>query len=132
MKEWLKKLLADKKAREFVRFCVVGVVATAIHYGIYLLLDRWIEVNLAYTIGYVTSLCCNLWLTAHFTFREKVTVIRTGGFLLSHGVNYLLHMLFLNLFLWLGVPEEWAPIPVYCIVFPINFLLVRTVFKKLK
>jgi hypothetical protein len=45
-------------------------------------------------------------------------------------VNYLLHMLFLNLFLWIGVAEQWAPIPVYCLVVPINFLLVRTVFKR--
>lgn len=132
MIKWLKHLLSSQKAKEFMRFCIVGVIATIIHYGVYLLLDQWINVNVAYTIGYVVSLCCNLWLTFHFTFREEVTVKRSGGFLLSHGVNYLLHMFFLNTFLWLGVPEQWAPIPVYCIVVPINFLLVRTALKKLK
>ena len=54
------------------------------------------------------------------------------GFSLSNLVNYGLHILFLNLFLWMGVPDKWAPLPVYCIVVPINFLLVRFVFKKVK
>ena len=132
MKEWLKKLLTSQKTVEFLRFCVVGVIATIIHYGLYLLLDRWIAVNVAYTIGYAVSLCCNLWFTSRFTFKEKATAMRIGGFLASHGVNYLLHMVFLNMFLWLGIPEQWAPLPVYCIVVPINFILVRTAFKKLK
>ena len=132
MKKTLAEFLHSQRLREFVRFGIVGVLATIIHYGVYLLLDRWIEVNVAYTIGYVVSLCCNLWLSAHFTFKTSVTPQRTVGFVVSHCVNYLLHILFLNLFLWIGVSEEWAPVPVYCVVFPINFLLVRTAFKKLK
>lgn len=122
--------LKNDRFKEFVRFCIVGVIATVIHYGIYLLLDQWINVNVAYTLGYAISLCCNLFLTAKFTFKEQITTKRIGGFLACHGVNYLMHMLLLNLFLWLGVPEPWAPIPVYCIVVPINFILVRTVFKR--
>ena len=132
MKKRLLDFLSGQRFREFVRFGIVGVLATIIHYGVYLLLDRWIEVNVAYTIGYIVSLCCNLWLTAHFTFKTSVTPKRTVGFVVSHGVNYLLHIIFLNLFLWIGVVEKWAPLPVYCVVFPINFLLVRTAFKKLK
>ncbi len=132
MNSIIDKYVHNQRLKEFFKFCVVGVIATIIHYGIYLLLDRWIAVNVAYTIGYAVSLCCNLWLTSRFTFKEKATAMRIGGFLASHGVNYLLHMLFLNLFLWIGMSEQWAPLPVYCIVVPINFVLVRTAFKKLK
>ena len=132
MREWIKKLLANKKVIEFIRYCIVGAIAVAIHYGLYLILNQWIAVNLAYTIGYVLSVCFHWWMTFRFAFQEEITVKRTGGYLLCNGVNYVLHMIFLNTFLWLGVPEQWAPIPVYCIVVPINFLLVRTVMKKLK
>ena len=118
-KNRLKQLLSSTITKEFLRFAIVGVVATGIHYGIYLLFLRWMKVNVAYSLGYVISLCCNLLLTSFFTF------------LASHGVNYVLHIVFLNLFLYLGVAERWAPIPVYCIVIPINFVLVRTAFKKL-
>ena len=118
-------------SREFLRFCIVGLLATGIHYGVYLLLIQWMNTNLAYSIAYIISLACNLLLTASFTFKANVTVKRTAGFVASHGVNYLLHIAFLNLFLFLGVAEKWAPIPVFCLVFPINFILVRTVFKRL-
>lgn len=126
----IKTLLKGDGFKEFIRFCIVGVIATVIHYGIYLLLNQWINVNVAYTLGYAISFCCNLILTAKFTFKKEITTKRTGGFILCHGVNYLLHMLFLNLFLWIGISEQLAPIPVYCIVVPINFILVRTVFRR--
>ncbi len=128
---------------EFVRFGIVGTLAAGLHYAIYLLLlwamgidwqskdgVGWQE-NLAYTSGYLISLCANLWLTAHFTFREEITLKRSGGFLLSHGVNYLIHMGLLNLYLWLGVADWLAAPLVLPVAVPINFFLVRTAFKKL-
>ena len=132
LKNKIQQLFSSSKVREFIRFCIVGGVATAIHYGVYLLFLRWLNVNVAYSLGYAISLCCNLLLTSFYTFREKITIKRTIGFLASHGVNYVLHIVFLNLILRLGVTEQWAPIPVYCIVVPINFVLVRTAFKKFK
>lgn len=114
---------------EFIRFGIVGAIATAIHYGIYYLLLGIMNVNLAYTIGYIISWCCNFYLSSRFTFKSKANVKKGIGFALSHLVNYLLHMLFLNLFIHLGISEQIAPIFVYCCVIPINFLLVRTVFK---
>ena len=39
--------------------------------------------------------------------------------------------LFTLIFLFLGLSEAWAPIPVYCICIPVNFLLVRFVFNRL-
>ena len=116
---------------EFIRFVIVGLLATAIHYGVYLLLDRVIPANPAYAAGYVISFFCNFILSSRFTFRKKASVKKGLGFGLSHLVNFLLHMLLLNLFLHLGVRESLAPIPVYCICVPVNFLLVRFVFNKL-
>ena len=117
---------------EASRFIIVGVIATALHYIIYWILMRWMNVNVAYTIGYALSFICNFFLTSYFTFKAKATVKRGLGFGTAHLVNYLLHIAFLNLFIWLGVKAEWAPIPVFMIVIPINFLLVRFVFKKIK
>lgn len=114
---------------EFIRFAIVGVIATALHYGVYYLLLYFINVNLAYSAGYIFSLLCNFYLSSVFTFNSKANVKKGVGFVCSHLINYLLHMLFLTVFLHLGIPEKLAPIPVFCCVFPINFLLVRTVFK---
>ena len=133
----IQNIIHSPKLHEFIRFAIVGTIATGIHYGIYLLLlwllniseEETLQTNIVYSIGYIISWCCNFYLSAHFTFKEKTSVKRGIGFALSHGVNYLLHLIFLNIFLWLGVSEALAPIPVFCIVIPINFLLVRFVFK---
>lgn len=132
-----RTLWQRKSIREFLRFCLVGVVATAIHYGVYFLLnklfgtERLIWTNINYSIGYLISWFCNLWLTAHFTFNKDVTFKRGFGFAICHGVNYMLHLLFLNIFLSMGFPKNLAPIPVYAIVVPINFILIRAVFNRI-
>ena len=53
---------------EALRFVLVGAVATALHYGLYLLLLAEMPANAAYTLGYVVSFVVNFYLTAYFTF----------------------------------------------------------------
>ncbi|MBQ0154990.1 MAG: GtrA family protein [Bacteroidales bacterium] len=128
--------MLDKKEKlretffQLLRFAVVGVVATAIHYGVYLLLLNLLSENIAYTIGYLVSFVCNFILTCVFTFRKKASAQRGVGFGLAHLVNYGLHVALLNFFLWMGISNKLAPIPVFCIAVPVNFLLVRFVFSR--
>ena len=117
--------------QEFVRFVIVGLIATGIHYLVYLILDKVISPNPAYAIGYIVSFFCNFYLSSVFTFKKAASVKKGLGFGLSHLVNFTMHMLLLNLFLFLGLSEALAPVPVYCICIPVNFLLVRFVFNKL-
>ncbi|MBE6246433.1 MAG: GtrA family protein [Bacteroidales bacterium] len=114
---------------EFVRFGLVGGFCTALHYGIYFLLQFAIEVNVAYTVGYLLSFIANFYLTSYFTFGTAPSWRKLFGMAGAHGVNYLLHMVLLNLFIWIGVRQEFAPLPVFAIAIPVNFILVRFVFK---
>ena len=125
-----QEILQKQSVRQFIRFGFVGVVATLLHYGIYWVLMHYINASVAYTIGYVLSFICNFFLTTYFTFQKTATVKRGLGFGASHLVNYSLHIILLNLFLWLGLSKALAPIPVFLIVIPINFLILRFVFKK--
>lgn len=122
----MKKL---KQLSEFVRFAIVGIIATAIHYGVYYILQWFIYVNIAYTIGYIVSFIANFYLSAYFTFGRKPSWGKALGFGGAHLFNYLLHIGLLNFFLWLGLSRPLAPIPVFSIAIPVNFLLVRFVFK---
>lgn len=117
--------------QEIFRFGVVGVLATAVHYGIYLLLQIWIWTWLAYTIGYALSFIMNYVLTNYFTFKTKPNVQNGVGFILSHAINYGLQIVLLESFLWIGIERVIAPLLVYSIVIPINFILVRFVFTKI-
>lgn len=60
-----------KKLPEFIRFIMVGVFATALHYGLYFIFQRFINVNIAYSIGYILSFIANFYLTALFTFGKS-------------------------------------------------------------
>lgn len=123
--------LRNKSLGEAARFGIVGVAATAVHYGVYLLLLPAMNESVAYTIGYVLSFALNYYLTSHFTFRKKSSVRNGIGFAGAHAVNYLLHIVLLNVFIGAGVSGRLAPVPVYCIAVPVNFLLLRIVFRKL-
>ena len=94
---------------------MVGIFATALHYGLYFVLQRVINVNIAYTLGYALSFIANFYLTAYFTFGRKPSWRKAFGF---GGA------------LWMGIPKPLAPIPVFAIAIPVNFLLVRFVFKR--
>lgn len=115
--------------REFIRFGIVGIIATIIHYGIYLVLNLIIVSWIAYSIGYGISFLGNFYLSNRFTFKTKPTVKKGVGFGLSHFINYLLQVILLSIFIKLGIPDKYAPIPVFCIAVPVNFLMVRFVLK---
>ncbi len=118
-----------KRLPEFTRFVLVGVIATTLHYGIYFLLMHFIAAGLAYSVGYVISFIANFYLTAYFTFRRRPSWKKAAGFGGAHLCNYLLHMVLFTAFLQLGCPKVLAPVPVFAIAIPVNFLLVRFVFK---
>lgn len=118
------------KIGEIIRFGIVGVAATAIQYGLYLLLLKWLQPQISNTIGYVISFIFNYIASTKFTFKVKSTAKKGAGFAFSHLINYVLQTVFLTLFLWFGLPKNIALIPVFCICVPINFLLVRLFLKK--
>lgn len=130
---WPKiRQLVQKHGPEAVRFVIVGLIATAIHYGIYLLLEGWLGINLAYSIGYAVSLAFNFILSNYFTFKTQPSLAKSAGFCASHAVNYGLHIALLNLFVYCGVPEKIAPIFVFMVAIPVNYVLVRHVLKRWK
>ncbi|MDO4756255.1 MAG: GtrA family protein [Parabacteroides sp.] len=121
--------ISDFLSKEFIKWAMIGVLAVIIHYGIYLLLNLYIQKDIAFTIGYLISFCCNFYLNSVYTYHKKPSFKKGIGFGVSHVINYLLQIGFFNLFIWLGVSEEYAPIPMYVVTMPINLLLVRFVFK---
>lgn len=132
IKDSINHLDTDKKQKigEILRFCIVGALATILQYGIYLGFELFLNHNISMTIGYIISFAFNFYASTRFTFKVKANAHRGAGFVLSHVVNYLLQMVTLNFFIWLGVSEKIAPVPMFCICVPVNFLLVRYFLKK--
>ena len=132
IKDITDRLGTDGRSRigEVLRFGVVGVLATVLQYAIYWVLLRWAGASLSLAVGYAVSFVFNFVASTRYTFRVKANASRGAGFALSHVVNFLLQMATLNLFSWLGVSRELAPVPMFCVCVPVNFILVRFFLKK--
>ena len=135
------RAIMSGKLGEVVRFAIVGAAATLLQYAIYYLLiqflgtgaskaDAHLWSTVAMTVGYVLSFVFNFFASTRFTFKVKANARRGAGFLFSHVVNYTLQMPTLNLFLWLGLSKQVAPIPMFCVCVPVNFILVRFFLKR--
>lgn len=122
------KLKNNERVMQFIRFCIIGTCAAAVHYGIYFLLQYWINLNIAYTAGYVISFVGNYFLTNYFTFRTRPSWGKFIGFAGSHGLNYLLHIILFNIFLWAGVHKLIAPPLVMLVAMLAQFSVLRIVF----
>lgn len=112
----------------FVRFAFVGAVATGVNYGVYVLLirsfdDLWPAI--AYVGAFCVSVSCNFFLSSYFTFRVKPTGKRAVKFLTAHLINLFNELVLLELWLWAGVPKLYAPLCVFAVAFPINYLMVK-------
>ena len=114
-----------KKFGEILRFGIVGAIAALLQYGVYLAMLIITSPGVANTIGYIISFIFNFIASTHYTFKVKANAKRGIGFALSHVVNYLLQTLTLLLFIYIGVPNAYASIPMFCICVPVNFILVR-------
>lgn len=117
--------MKKERVREMSRFVMVGFLATAIHYAFYYMLLPYMSHNAAFTAGYLVSFLCNYGLSSKFTFRVGTSLQRFVSFGLSHATNYFIQIILLNLFIGLGVSESLAPLPVYAVAVPVNYLMVR-------
>ena len=116
--------------KEIFRFVLVGSLSTAITYGFYYLFIKWINPTVAFSIAYIIAFVVNFILTTKFTFAVKATTKRGIGFVISNIINYLLSVSLLNLFIFLGLSESVAPIPMFAITIVSNFVIVRNVMIK--
>lgn len=131
-----RKLSSDSKTGQFVRFCINGCLAVAIQYGVYWLLlqlsplsgNGW--ANIAYAISYFVSFCCNFIITSYWTFHSRPSWKRLTGFGGSHIVNFFVQLAFLNAYLFIGIPKELAALLAMGSAVPINFMMLRFVYKK--
>lgn len=120
----------ENKDREVLTFIIVGSIAVIIQYGFYYILLGLLNHSLSYIFAYLISFIANYILTTKYTFKVNRTTKNGIGFVISHVLNFILQLCLLNIFIFWSVPKELAPIPVYAISVPTNFMLVRFVMKR--
>ena len=126
----LKNLInGDKLISEIIRFGLVGLVATALQYGIYVVFVDAVKVKAVPStlISYSISFIANFFLSSYFTFHTRPDARKGVGFALSHLVNMGLQTGMVAIFQQI-VGKTLALLPALGICIPINYLLVRFVF----
>lgn len=113
--------------QEALRFGIVGIISTGITYGVYYLLLTHINASVAFSVAYFIAFCVNFILTTKFTFGVKVTTRRGVGFIVTNIINYVFSVGLLNFFIWIGMSNSLAPIPMFAITLLTNFFIVRWV-----
>lgn len=124
------KVISKLFKSEIFRFAIVGMVATVVLYATYWLSLKILQPSLAYSMAYLCAFIVNYLLTTSFTFKVNKSVKNGVGFVISNVINYLVSIALLNLFLWLGLSNELAPIPTILLATISNFLIVRLVMKQ--
>lgn len=116
-----------KTFMQFVQFCLVGLLNTAISLGIYYI---FIAINtelyiVGNAVGFVVSVLNSYFWNSRFVFKKSdqklKTIIKT---FLAYGTNLIIGTALLFLFVdILGISEVLAPLINLIITIPLNFVL---------
>ena len=126
----LKRLITgNSRLAEVMRFAMVGLVATVLQYGIYVVFVEAVKVPAVPStmISYAISFICNYFLSSYFTFHTRPNAKNGLGFTLSHLVNMGLQTGLVAIFKGI-VGNTLALLPALAICIPVNYFLVRFAF----
>ncbi|HNZ50003.1 MAG TPA: GtrA family protein [Bacilli bacterium] len=121
--------------RNFVVFCIIGVINTLIHWGVYLLLYQK-SVLIANTLAFIVASLFSYWANATFTYHEKTTsktfmlsfLTFLGKLVLSDSFAFLFELWFKTMNWPLLI--KLIPFFVTMILLPMQFLVFNRIFKK--
>ena len=131
----LKRYYIDNtNLREFVRFCIVGAICTAIDSLIFYTVRLFAPYQVALVSGYLLSLIANYYLTIYWTFQSKPNKKNAIGIVAAHLFNlFVVRMGLMYIFVdMMGISDKIAYIPTLLISVLTNFLIIKFVVNKLK
>ena len=133
-KRVIQILLSNPKSAEFVRFCIVGAIATLIDAIVFFIANHYLSYKEALVIAYFTSLVFNYFLTVLWTFKQKPSTKNALGVVMAHLFNLFvvrwgLMAFFVSL---LAYKESISYILTLALSTISNFVVVRYAVKKSK
>ncbi len=128
---------------EFLMFLFIGIVNTfngILFSWLYSLIinalfgERPLNANIAFVIGYITSMVISYILNSKLTFKEKLSFVKYVKFFISYMPNFIIQNIMVAVFHnWIGIPE----LPVYALAavigVPVTFVIMKLfAFRKKK
>jgi putative flippase GtrA len=100
-----------RSVRQFIKYIIVGLINTAIYYGIYYFMIRFgFSYALSLTAGTIAGIINSYFWNKYFTFlTKKITVSETAKFLIVYGAQYLSNLLIIYICVeHVGISKELA------------------------
>ena len=118
---------------EFIRFCVVGVLATILDAAIFYTVRTFAPYQIALASGYLLSLIFNYFLTVRWTFKKQTNIKNAMGLVSAHLFNlFVVRMGLMFIFVDMcSINDKIAYIPTLGISMFTNFIIIKIVLQKL-
>lgn len=118
---------------EFIRFCVVGVLATILDAAIFYTVRFFAPYQTALASGYLLSLIFNYFLTVRWTFKKQTNIKNALGLVSAHLFNlFVVRMGLMFIFVDMcSINDKIAYIPTLGISMFTNFIIIKIVLQKL-
>ncbi|MFR9792156.1 GtrA family protein [Streptomyces sp. MB22_4] len=113
-------------ARQIVTFAVVGVLNTAVYYGLYLLFLAWLPYLAAHVLAFALSMVGSFFLNARFTYRIRPTWRKFLLFPLTNAANFVITTVGVYVIVdVLHAGSRLAPLIASAAAIPITFVVSR-------
>jgi putative flippase GtrA len=97
--------------------------------GLYLLLLRFMQYTLAYSVAFVAGIVISYLLNSTFVFRATARARTLALFPLIYVVQYVVGLAVVAIWVdLLGLPDTLAPLAAVAVTLPITYLLTRLLF----
>lgn len=128
-----KQIFAKLKTSEFIRFCVVGIICTAIDVSIFYAIHKFTGYKIAMISGFSVSLSINYILNIYWSFKTKPSIINAITIIIAHCLNiFVVRMTLMWFFINLtNLSDSIAFIPTILLSVISNFLIIRIIARKL-
>lgn len=111
-----------------IRFGLVGVVNTAVYYGLYLLFKLAVPYLAAHVLAFCLSMVGSYFMSCYFTFRTKPTWRKFLLFPLSNATNFVITTVGLYVLVsLLHLDQRIAPLIAAAAAIPFTFVVAQFV-----
>jgi putative flippase GtrA len=113
---------------QIITFALVGVVNTAVYYGLYLLFLPWLPYLTAHILAFALSMTGSFFLNARFTYRTRPTWRKFLLFPLTNATNFLLATAGVYAIVdVLHAGNRFAPLLASGAAIPVTFVVSRSI-----
>lgn len=126
MKKAINKVLKLFLNKEFMVFVVIGIINTFNGTLFAMLYSKIFQANVAFVVGYMTSVCISYLLNSIFTFKEKLGFNKLIKFIVSYIPNFVVQLISVFIiYNLLGYEKIVAYLLAAIIGVPVTFLILK-------